>query len=71
MVHVYDGTKTYSSNLEFQCFVLLLAGETVLSPGQPCGSGLTPEAAKDLGLAAGTPIGAGVIDAYAGGLGEF
>lgn len=41
----------------------------VLTAGQPVGSGLTPEAAADLGLAPGTAVGSGLIDAYAGWVG--
>jgi len=35
----------------------------VLTAGLPVGSGLTKEAAADLGLVEGTPVGSGVIDA--------
>ena len=44
-------------------------GQTVVDPGTPLGHGLTPEAAAALGLLAGTPVGAGIIDAHAGGIG--
>ncbi len=44
-------------------------GQTVVAPGTPLGSGLTPEAAEDLGLKPGTPVAAGLIDAHAGGIG--
>eukprot|EP00614_Pseudopedinella_elastica_P035394 CAMPEP_0172618292 /NCGR_PEP_ID=MMETSP1068-20121228/78860_1 /TAXON_ID=35684 /ORGANISM="Pseudopedinella elastica, Strain CCMP716" /LENGTH=636 /DNA_ID=CAMNT_0013424427 /DNA_START=108 /DNA_END=2018 /DNA_ORIENTATION=+ len=44
-------------------------GESVAEPGQPVGAGLAAEAAADLGLAVGTPVGVGMIDAHAGGLG--
>lgn len=44
-------------------------GRKVVAPGTALGSGLTPAAAEDLGLAAGTPVGAGMIDAHAGGIG--
>lgn len=44
-------------------------GTEVVAPGTPLGSGLTAEAAADLGLAPGTPVAAGLIDAHAGGLG--
>ena len=44
-------------------------GQTVVEPGTPLGNGLTPEAAAELGLAAGTPVAAGMIDAHAGGIG--
>ena len=44
-------------------------GQRVVEPGTPLGTGLTPQAAADLGLAAGTPVAAGMIDAHAGGIG--
>ncbi|XP_019967796.1 FGGY carbohydrate kinase domain-containing protein isoform X1 [Paralichthys olivaceus] len=44
-------------------------GSVTCSPGRPLGGGLTPEAAADFGLNAGTAVGASLIDAHAGGLG--
>lgn len=44
-------------------------GQNVVDPGTPLGSGLTAQAAKELGLPAGTPVATGVIDAHAGGIG--
>ena len=44
-------------------------GARVVDPGTALGSGLTGEAAAMLGLRAGTPVGAGMIDAHAGGIG--
>ncbi len=44
-------------------------GTQIVSPGTPLGSGLTAEAAHDLGLEPGTPVGAALIDAHAGGIG--
>ncbi|XP_069498176.1 FGGY carbohydrate kinase domain-containing protein isoform X2 [Ambystoma mexicanum] len=44
-------------------------GNQVLFPGASVGDGLTPEAAKDLGLPEGIAVGASLIDAHAGGLG--
>lgn len=42
------------------------AQEKVLEAGDPVGSGLTKEAAEELGLLPGTPVGSAIIDAYAG-----
>lgn len=44
-------------------------GARVVDPGTALGHGLTPQAAADLGLDAGTPVAAGLIDAHAGGIG--
>ncbi|XP_043709878.1 FGGY carbohydrate kinase domain-containing protein isoform X2 [Telopea speciosissima] len=44
-------------------------GRSVAFPGHSLGSGLTPAAAKELGLAVGTPVGTSLIDAHAGGVG--
>lgn len=42
----------------------------MLPPGTSLGSGLTPEAAKELGLPPGIAVAASLIDAHAGGLGN-
>ncbi|MCW2255170.1 FGGY-family pentulose kinase [Providencia alcalifaciens] len=44
-------------------------GQQIVEPGTPCGAGLTIEAATQMGLLAGTPVAAGMIDAHAGGIG--
>ncbi|KAL4025744.1 hypothetical protein IC575_014149 [Cucumis melo] len=44
-------------------------GRSVAFPGHPLGSGLTPVAAKELGLVDGIPVGVSLIDAHAGGVG--
>lgn len=44
-------------------------GREVVEPGTSLGHGLTVEAARDFGLLPGTPVGAGLIDAHAGGVG--
>ncbi|AJY47463.1 FGGY-family carbohydrate kinase [Martelella endophytica] len=46
-------------------------GSTVADIGTPLGDGLTAEAAAELGLVAGTPVGASLIDAHCGGVGTF
>lgn len=43
----------------------------MLPPGTCLGSGLTPEAAKELGLPSGIAVAASLIDAHAGGLGNL
>ena len=44
-------------------------GSEILAPGTAIGRGLTSEAGAELGLLAGTPVGASLIDAHAGGIG--
>ncbi|HEY3244096.1 MAG TPA: FGGY-family carbohydrate kinase [Phycisphaerae bacterium] len=44
-------------------------GRVVRPMGEPVGNGLTPQAAQELGLSPGTPVGVSIIDAHAGGLG--
>jgi FGGY-family pentulose kinase len=44
-------------------------GRRVRPMGEPLANGLTCEAARNLGLHAGTPVGVSMIDAHAGGLG--
>lgn len=44
-------------------------GTDVVEPGASVGDGLTARAAAELGLTAGTPVAAGLIDAHAGGIG--
>lgn len=44
-------------------------GRRVVAPGTALGDGLTPAAASELGLRAGTAVATGVIDAHAGGIG--
>jgi FGGY-family pentulose kinase len=44
-------------------------GTRIRPMGEPVGRGLTPSAAQELGLHAGTPVGVSIIDAHAGGLG--
>ena len=39
-------------------------------PGEPVGDGLTKQAAIEMGLWQGLPVGTSLIDAHAGGLGE-
>ena len=44
-------------------------GQQIVPPGQALAAGLTADAAAQMGLRAGTPVGAGLIDAHAGGIG--
>jgi len=46
-------------------------GTEIVAPGTPLATGLTARAAAELGLAVGTPVGAGLIDAHAGGVGTI
>jgi FGGY-family pentulose kinase len=46
------------------------AGDRFEAPGTRAG-GLTPAAANELGLLAGTTVGVGIIDAHAGGIGSL
>src|SRR3954453_12138039 len=46
-------------------------GSEIVAPGTPLGSGLTKSAARDFGLLEGTPVGASLIDAHAGGGGTI
>ncbi len=46
-------------------------GNEVVAPGKPLGIGLNKSAAHDLGLLEGTPVGASLIDAHAGGVGTI
>lgn len=45
-------------------------GTNVVPAGSALGSGLTAQAADELGLIAGTPVASGLIDAHAGGIGS-
>lgn len=45
-------------------------GQRVVPPGTALGRGLSAEAAAELGLKPGIPVGAGLIDAHAGGIGS-
>ena len=46
-------------------------GSKIVEPGTALGRGLTGEAAVELGLVPGTPVGASLIDAHAGGIGTL
>ncbi|HLZ06047.1 MAG TPA: FGGY-family carbohydrate kinase [Bradyrhizobium sp.] len=46
-------------------------GTDIVPPGTPLGAGLNVNAAKELGLRTGTPVGASLIDAHAGGIGAI
>lgn len=44
-------------------------GKVIRPMGEPIGNGVTREAAEELGLVEGTPVGVSIIDAHAGGIG--
>lgn len=46
-------------------------GTDIVSPGTALGSGLSANAALDLGLLEGTPVASGLIDAHAGAIGSI
>ncbi|MBB3398573.1 FGGY-family carbohydrate kinase [Rhizobium sp. BK060] len=46
-------------------------GTEIVAPGAALGTGLSRQAAADLGLLVGTPVGAALIDAHAGGIGTL
>jgi D-ribulokinase len=46
-------------------------GTDIVAPGAALGTGLSAQAAADLGLLVGTPVGAALIDAHAGGVGTL
>jgi D-ribulokinase len=46
-------------------------GNEIVAPGTPLANGLTRSAARDFGLLEGTPAGASLIDAHAGGVGTI
>ncbi|WP_456632367.1 FGGY-family carbohydrate kinase [Bradyrhizobium sp. URHC0002] len=46
-------------------------GSEIVAPGTPLGTGLSKSAARDFGLLEGTPVGASLIDAHAGGVGTI
>jgi D-ribulokinase len=46
-------------------------GREIVAPGSALGGGLTSAAATELGLEPGTPVGAALIDAHAGGVGTI
>jgi D-ribulokinase len=46
-------------------------GTEIVAPGSPIGTGLTEQAAHELGLHPGTRVGASLIDAHAGGIGAI
>jgi FGGY-family pentulose kinase len=46
-------------------------GTEIVEPGTALGEGLNESAARDLGLVVGTPVGASLIDAHAGGVGTL
>ncbi|KAH9040591.1 Pentulose kinase [Lactarius hengduanensis] len=66
--------RAFMSQIGLDSFVqneFVALGTDVMTAGQPVGGGLTERASEELGLEPGTPVGSGVIDAYAGWLGTI
>ncbi|KAN0124378.1 Pentulose kinase [Russula decolorans] len=66
--------RAFMSQIGLDAFVqneFAALGTDVLTAGKPVGDGLTARAAAELGLEPRTPVGSGVIDAYAGWLGTI
>ncbi|KAF8259141.1 Pentulose kinase [Lactarius quietus] len=66
--------RAFMSQIGLDVFVksdFAALGTEVVTAGQPVGGGLTERASEELGLEPGTPVGSGVIDAYAGWLGTI
>src|SRR5712692_9043652 len=56
-------------DLASDCYAKI--GKDIVAPGTSLGAGLTRSAALDFGLLEGTPVGASLIDAHAGGVGTI
>ena len=63
-------TASHLSDLLHLFLTTCISGVEVRAPGEPCGNGLSSEAAKELGLNVGTSVGMAIIDAHAGGIGK-
>lgn len=76
IVHAFLSHIQFWSLLSLPLDVITLCsvlgvGERTCCPGSAVGRGLTLEAAVDLGLEPGMAVGASLIDAHAGGLGQL
>ncbi len=72
LAHENRWDESYFNQIGLEEFVdenFARIGQNIVQPGTPCGDGLTAEAATQMGLLAGTPVAAGMIDAHAGGIG--
>jgi D-ribulokinase len=74
LAHEGRWSASYFKRIGMQDFVdedYARIGTDIVAPGTPLGQGLSPQAAQELGLVAGTPVGAALIDAHAGGIGAI
>jgi D-ribulokinase len=74
LAHEQRWSDSYFERLGFGDFVSdghARIGREIVAPGTRLGRGLTANAASELGLAEGTPVGAALIDAHAGGVGTI
>jgi FGGY-family pentulose kinase len=74
LAHEKRWSACYFKRIGLQDFVeeeYARIGTDIVAPGTPLGKGLSPQAAQELGLLAGTPVGAALIDAHAGGIGAI
>ncbi|MFQ6554136.1 FGGY-family carbohydrate kinase [Aestuariibius insulae] len=69
--HRWDSSYFREIGLEDLAEAPARIGTEIVPLGTPLGSGLSPEAAADLGLIRGIPVAASLIDAHAGGIGTL
>lgn len=74
LAHEQRWSASYFERIGLQDFVAdnyARIGTDIVAPGTPLGAGLSQSVAQELGLRAGTPVGASLIDAHAGGIGAI
>src|SRR6266513_4670239 len=74
LAHEQRWSKSYSERIGLGDLALearAKIGTEIVAPGTPHATGLTKSAARDFGLLEGTPVGASLIDAHAGGVGTI